>query len=90
MTFEAFILSRRNKSNPHPECSQAGVALDSHLLLGKLFYTIGNYEEALSHFYQAELHALTEKSLPSRSIKIVAESYAIKGNVPNFLPTLIK
>ncbi|KAI5727260.1 hypothetical protein M8J76_017120 [Diaphorina citri] len=65
---------------------KAGVALDSHLLLGKLFYTIGNYEEALSHFYQAELHALTEKSLPSRSIKIVAESYAIKGLCLEKLP----
>lgn len=76
MTFESFILSKRTKCS---SLSQAGVALDSHLLLGKLFYTIGNYEEALNHFYQAELHALTEKSLPSRSIKIVAESYAIKG-----------
>ncbi|XP_011309918.1 tetratricopeptide repeat protein 7B [Fopius arisanus] len=58
---------------------QAIVVLDAHLLLGKLHYAIGLYEEALHHYQQAELHTLTEKQLPNRSLRIVAESYAIKG-----------
>ncbi|XP_015180157.1 PREDICTED: tetratricopeptide repeat protein 7B isoform X1 [Polistes dominula] len=58
---------------------QALVVLDAHLLLGKLHYAMGMYEEALYHYQQAELHTLTEKELPSRSLRIIAESYAIKG-----------
>lgn len=58
---------------------QALVVLDAHLLLGKLHYAMGMYNEALYHYQQAELHTLTEKQLPSRSMRIVAESYAIKG-----------
>ena len=53
--------------------------MDAHLLLGKLHYAMGMYEEALKHYQQAELHTLTEKPLPCRSLRIVAESYAIKG-----------
>lgn len=55
------------------------VVLDAHLLLGKLHYAMGMYEEALKHYQQAELHTLTEKPLPCRSLRIIAESYAIKG-----------
>lgn len=58
---------------------KAGVALDSHLLLGKLFYVLEDCEAALDHFDEADLQSLTEKTLPGRSIRIVAESYAIKG-----------
>lgn len=43
---------------------KAGVALDAHLLLGKLCYACGLYEESLEHYSQAELHTLTEKHLP--------------------------
>ncbi|XP_060801428.1 tetratricopeptide repeat protein 7B [Amyelois transitella] len=58
---------------------RAGVALDAHLLLGKLHYACGSYDEALKQFNLAELNTLTEKELPVRSLRIVAESYAIKG-----------
>ncbi|RZF46936.1 hypothetical protein LSTR_LSTR011767 [Laodelphax striatellus] len=58
---------------------KAGVALDSHLLLGKLHYAMGLWEDSLSHYNEADLQSLTEKSLPSRSLRIVAESFAIKG-----------
>ncbi|XP_017770735.1 PREDICTED: tetratricopeptide repeat protein 7B [Nicrophorus vespilloides] len=58
---------------------KAGVALDAYLLLGKLYYACGNYNEGLKSFKLAELHTLSEKKLPLRSLKIVAESYAIKG-----------
>ncbi|XP_076241490.1 tetratricopeptide repeat domain 7 isoform X1 [Calliopsis andreniformis] len=65
---------------------QALVVLDAHLLLGKLHYAMGMYEEALNHYQQAELHTLTEKQLPCRSLRIIAESYAIKGLCLERLP----
>ncbi|KAG7205179.1 hypothetical protein KM043_018269 [Ampulex compressa] len=62
------------------------VVLDAHLLLGKLHYAMGMYAEALNHYQQAELHALTEKQLSCRSLRIIAESYAIKGLCLERLP----
>lgn len=44
--------------------SQAGVALDAHLLLGKLHFACGQYRESLNNFKMAELGALSEKRLP--------------------------
>lgn len=61
------------------EGKKAGVAMDAHLLLGKLQYACGHYSEGLQHYKLAELHNLSEKKLPLRSMRIVAESYAIKG-----------
>ncbi|XP_063381908.1 tetratricopeptide repeat protein 7B [Cydia fagiglandana] len=58
---------------------KAGVALDAHLLLGKLNFACGAYDESLKNYKMAELNTLTEKELPIRSLRIVAESYAIKG-----------
>ncbi|XP_069357886.1 tetratricopeptide repeat protein 7B [Maniola hyperantus] len=58
---------------------KAGVALDAHLLLGKLNFACGAYDDALKHYKMAELNTLTEKELPVRSLRIVAESYAIRG-----------
>ncbi|CAH2047657.1 unnamed protein product, partial [Iphiclides podalirius] len=58
---------------------RAGVALDAHLLLGKLNYACGAYDDSLKQYNLAELSTLTEKELPVRSLRIVAESYAIKG-----------
>ncbi|XP_011860002.1 PREDICTED: tetratricopeptide repeat protein 7B isoform X5 [Vollenhovia emeryi] len=65
---------------------QALVVLDAHLLLGKLHYAMGMYEDALHHYQQAELDTLTEKQLPCRSLRIIAESYAIKGLCLERLP----
>ncbi|ENN81330.1 hypothetical protein YQE_02266, partial [Dendroctonus ponderosae] len=58
---------------------KAGVAMDAHLLLGKVHYACGQYADALKNYKMADLQNLTEKRLPLRSLKIVAESYAIKG-----------
>lgn len=58
---------------------KAGVAMDAHLLLGKLQYACGQYAEGIKHFVAADLSNLSEKKLPLRSLRIVAESYAIKG-----------
>lgn len=43
---------------------KAGVALDAHLLLGKLYFACGSYDDALKHYKLAELNTLTEKELP--------------------------
>lgn len=48
----------------HIRVFQAGVALDAHLLLGKLHYACGQYSESLKSYNLAELHGLTEKHLP--------------------------
>ncbi|XP_059057458.1 tetratricopeptide repeat protein 7B [Achroia grisella] len=58
---------------------QAGVWLDAHLLLGKLHYACGAYDEALKQYKLVDLNTLKEKELPVRSLRIMAESYAIKG-----------
>uniref|UniRef100_A0A7G3ANH5 Putative calmodulin-binding protein n=1 Tax=Lutzomyia longipalpis TaxID=7200 RepID=A0A7G3ANH5_LUTLO len=58
---------------------KAGIALDAHLLLAKLAYACGTYDEVLEHFTKAELNSLSEKELTPRSLRILAESYAIKG-----------
>ncbi|KAG8235328.1 hypothetical protein J437_LFUL003611 [Ladona fulva] len=61
------------------EDSKKEMVLDAHLLLGKLHYAMGWYEKSLTHYQQADLHSLPEQQLPSRSLRIVAESFAIKG-----------
>lgn len=58
---------------------KAGVAMDGHLLLGKLQYACGQYADGIMHFKKADLQNLSEKKLPLRSLKIIAESYAVKG-----------
>lgn len=42
---------------------RAGIALDAHLLLAKMLYACGRYEESLEHFSKAELNSLSEKEL---------------------------
>ncbi|XP_076296118.1 LOW QUALITY PROTEIN: tetratricopeptide repeat domain 7 [Lasioglossum baleicum] len=76
-----FLLLAANEKD-----KQALVVLDAHLLLGKVHYAMGMYEEALNHYKEAELHTLTEKHLPCRSLRIIAESYAIKGLCLERLP----
>ena len=56
-----------------------GVHLDSFILLGKLHYTQGEYTEALQYYEKAQIEALEEKQLPPRSLKIMAEAFAIKA-----------
>ena len=53
--------------------------LDSYILLGKLHYAMGNYDEALKFYERAQLDSLEEKQLPPRSLKIMAEAFAIKA-----------
>lgn len=60
---------------------QLGLVTDAYLLLAKLHYVMGMYEEALKNLNVAGLNDLTEKSLPNRILRVVAESFAVKGNL---------
>lgn len=42
---------------------RAGIALDAHLLLAKLLYACGQYDDSLENFSKAELNSLSEKEL---------------------------
>ena len=55
------------------DAKKLGVHLDSYILLGKLNYAMGNYDEALKFYERAQLDSLEEKQLPPRSLKIMAE-----------------
>ncbi|KAK5650974.1 hypothetical protein RI129_002003 [Pyrocoelia pectoralis] len=61
------------------EGNKADVALDSLLLLGKMYYACGQYSDSLNSFKSADLDALSEKKLPLRSLRMVAESFAIRA-----------
>ncbi|XP_064490082.1 tetratricopeptide repeat protein 7B-like [Ornithodoros turicata] len=59
--------------------AKTGVTTDSHFLLAKLLYAQGFYEEALGHLESGGIDRLEEKMLSNRILKILAESFAIKG-----------
>lgn len=42
---------------------KAGIALDAYLLLAKLSFACGQYDESLENFSLAELNTLSEKHL---------------------------
>jgi len=59
---------------------KAGLALDSHLLLAKLYYACGEFDESLEHFKLSDIDSLKQEiTLSSRTLRILAESYAAKG-----------
>lgn len=62
------------------EGKKAGLALDGHLLLTKLFFACGEYDESLEHFKLSEIDNLKQEiALSPRTLRILAESYATKG-----------
>ena len=61
------------------DAKQLGVHLDSIILLGKLNFAEANYKEALEHYEKANIDKLEEKMLPPRSIKMLAEAFAIQA-----------
>ena len=59
---------------------KAGLALDSHLLLAKLYYACGEFEDSLEHFKLSDIDSLKQEiTLSARTLRILAESYAAKG-----------
>ena len=61
------------------DAAKIGVHLDSWILLAKLNFAMGNYAESLRFYEKSKLETLEEKQLPPRSLKIIAEAFAIKG-----------
>lgn len=56
--------ARRSLNHVTGENGQkAGIALDAYLLLAKLCYACGEYENSLENFVRAELNTLAEKEL---------------------------
>ena len=60
---------------------EVGVELDSHILLGKLHFAMGNHAEALKYYgpERGKIDSLEEEQLPPRSLKMIAEAFAIKA-----------
>lgn len=62
------------------EGRKAGLALDSLLLLAKLYYACGEFDKSLEHFKLSDIDGLKQEiALSSRTLRILAESYAAKG-----------
>ncbi|KAG1708461.1 Tetratricopeptide repeat protein 7B [Nymphon striatum] len=59
--------------------AKLGLVTDAYLLLAKLHYAMGLYEEALKNLAVAGLNELNEKPLPNRILRVVTESFAVKG-----------
>lgn len=68
------------------EAKRLGVHLDSWILLAKLHFAMGNYSDSLKYYEKAQIESLEEKHLPARSLKIMAEAFAIKGQCYEKLP----
>ena len=68
------------------EGKRLGVHLDSWILLAKLHYAMGNFTDALKFYDKPQIESLEEKQLPARSLKIMAEAFAIKGFCYEKLP----
>lgn len=69
------LASCLNTSSPSP------LAMDANLLLAKACYTSGDYDQALKHIELSNIDNVSavEKALPLRVMKLVAESFAVKG-----------
>lgn len=57
------------------------LTMDANLLLAKAYYISGDFHEALSFIRQSGIDTIVniDKSLPLRVIKLIAESFAVKG-----------
>lgn len=51
------------------------------MLLAKLCYACGNYDEAMKHCTEAKLNSVIQTDLQIRNIRILAESFAVKGMI---------
>lgn len=57
------------------------LTMDANLLLAKAFYVSGDFHEALNYIRQSGIDTIVniDKSLPLRVIKLIAESFSVKG-----------
>lgn len=49
------------------------------MLLAKLCYACGQYDEALQHCTEVNMNSVIQTDLQIRNIRIMAESFAVKG-----------
>ncbi|KAI2798184.1 Tetratricopeptide repeat protein 7B [Blomia tropicalis] len=57
------------------------LTMDANLLLAKAYYVSGDFHEALNYIRQSGIDTIVniDKSLPLRVIKLIAESFSVKG-----------
>lgn len=60
------------------------MSIDSHMLLAKLCYACGHYDEAMEHCTEAKLNSIIQTDLQIRNIRILSESFAVKGELTLF------
>jgi len=51
------------------------------MLLAKLCYACGHYDEAMEHCTEAKLNSIIQTDLQIRNIRILSESFAVKGEL---------
>lgn len=63
------------------------LCIDANLLLAKLNYTLKNYKKTIKCIKASGIEAITqnEKPLPLRVMKLISESFAIKGMALEYL-----
>lgn len=61
------------------DASHKEMGIDANLLLAKLHFASGTFADALECLNKAGLDSLYRRQLPTRSLRIVAESFAVKG-----------
>ena len=55
--------------------------MEGHLLLAKVFYAMGSYNEALKCYEKLDLNniSLTSSNSYDRRLQLIAEAFAMKG-----------
>ena len=61
--------------------SDSPLMMDANLLLAKAYYVSGQYQDALNYIRHSGIDSIIniDKSLPLRVIKLIAESFSVKG-----------
>lgn len=54
------------------------------MLLAKLCYACGHYDKAMEHCTEAKLNSILQTDLQIRNIRILSESFAVKGELNSF------
>jgi len=54
------------------------------MLLAKLCYACGDYDKAMEHCTEAKLNSILQTDLQIRNIRILSESFAVKGKLSLF------
>ncbi|VDP46294.1 unnamed protein product [Soboliphyme baturini] len=73
-SIKKYLLAVFDSAEVKPE-----VALESNLLLSKLYFVSAKYEDALTALSKAKLEQLDAKFTSLRTLRLVAEAYSLKG-----------